>query len=78
MKARLTFLWVASSLAAVLFASSPLYAQASKEAIVDLSPVPQIHETPAQRDARMQWWRDAKFGMWIVTRHSPSRAPGST
>jgi len=65
MKARLTFLWVASSLAAVLFASSPLYAQASKEAIVDLSPVPQIHETPAQRDARMQWWRDAKFGMFL-------------
>ncbi|MHB0955338.1 MAG: alpha-L-fucosidase [Pirellulaceae bacterium] len=22
-------------------------------------------ETPAQRDARMQWWRDARFGMFI-------------
>ena len=22
-------------------------------------------ETPAQRDARMAWWRDAKFGMFI-------------
>ncbi len=22
-------------------------------------------ETPAERDARMQWWRDAKFGMFI-------------
>ena len=22
-------------------------------------------ETPAQRDARMKWWRDAKFGMFI-------------
>ncbi|MCX6873621.1 MAG: alpha-L-fucosidase [Verrucomicrobia bacterium] len=22
-------------------------------------------ETPAQRDARMQWWREAKFGMFI-------------
>lgn len=22
-------------------------------------------ETPSQRDARMQWWRDAKFGMFI-------------
>ena len=32
---------------------------------VDLSGVPQIHETPQQRDARMQWWRDAKFGMFL-------------
>ena len=32
---------------------------------VDLSNVPQLHETPAQRDARMQWFRDAKFGMFI-------------
>src|SRR5437868_12006686 len=23
------------------------------------------HETPAQRDARMVWWRDARFGMFI-------------
>ena len=27
--------------------------------------MPQIKETPAQRDARMQWWRDAKFGMFL-------------
>ncbi len=32
---------------------------------VDLSPVPQTRETPAQRDARLQWFRDAKFGMFI-------------
>lgn len=31
----------------------------------DLSKVPQIHETQAQRDERMQWFRDAKFGMFI-------------
>jgi len=24
-----------------------------------------VHETPAQRDARMTWWRDARFGMFI-------------
>src|SRR6266567_4682213 len=24
-----------------------------------------VQETPAQRDARMQWWRDARFGMFI-------------
>jgi hypothetical protein len=32
---------------------------------VDLSHVPQIKETAARRDARMQWWRDAKFGMFL-------------
>ena len=31
----------------------------------DLAAVPQIHETAEQRDARMQWFRDAKFGMFI-------------
>jgi len=30
-----------------------------------LSVVPQIHETPAERDERMRWFRDAKFGMFI-------------
>ncbi len=25
----------------------------------------QVHETKAQHDARMQWWRDARFGMFI-------------
>ncbi|MCX6872407.1 MAG: alpha-L-fucosidase [Verrucomicrobia bacterium] len=29
------------------------------------SPDPYAHETPAQRDARMQWWREARFGMMI-------------
>jgi len=30
-------------------------------------PIPAIQdtETPAQRDARMQWWREARFGMFI-------------
>ncbi|WP_263384117.1 alpha-L-fucosidase [Granulicella arctica] len=30
-------------------------------------PVPAVQdtETPAQRDARMAWWRDARFGMFI-------------
>jgi len=29
------------------------------------SPDPYADETPAERDARMRWWRDAKFGMFI-------------
>jgi alpha-L-fucosidase len=30
-----------------------------------MSEVPQLTETPDQHDARMQWFRDAKFGMFI-------------
>ena len=26
---------------------------------------PYADETPAQRDARMKWWREARFGMFI-------------
>ncbi|MFO1487632.1 MAG: alpha-L-fucosidase [Verrucomicrobiota bacterium] len=29
------------------------------------SPNPYAEETPAQRDARMPWWREARFGMFI-------------
>jgi alpha-L-fucosidase len=28
-------------------------------------PDPYANETPAQRDARMKWWREARFGMFI-------------
>jgi len=42
----------------VLLAAGCVYA-------ADLSKVPQIHETEARRDERMQWFRDAKFGMFI-------------
>jgi alpha-L-fucosidase len=31
----------------------------------DLSIVPQIHESREQRDERMEWFRNAKFGMFI-------------
>jgi len=26
---------------------------------------PYADETPAQRDARMKWWREARFGLFI-------------
>jgi alpha-L-fucosidase len=29
------------------------------------NPDPYVKETPAQRDARMGWWREARFGMMI-------------
>ncbi len=53
-----------SGVAAVVLPAA-VFAQSSKEQIVDLGAVPQIHETTEQRDARMQWFRDAKFGMFI-------------
>jgi alpha-L-fucosidase len=31
----------------------------------DESPDPYANETKEQRDARMKWWRNAKFGMFI-------------
>jgi alpha-L-fucosidase len=47
----------------------PLHAQVEGEKIATSSahPVPAIQdtETAAQRDARMAWWRDARFGMFI-------------
>ena len=27
--------------------------------------IPQLRETPEQREARLQWFRDAKFGMFV-------------
>ena len=30
-----------------------------------IKPDPYADETPAQRDARMKWWREARFGMFI-------------
>ena len=50
---------------ATMLAASPLsHAQAAQAAP---HPVPAIQdtETPAQRDARMAWWREARFGMFI-------------
>ena len=55
----------AISICAVATAVPIVQAQTNKDQVVDLSQVPQIHETTEQRDARMQWFRDAKFGMFI-------------
>ncbi len=52
-------------LALLAATATATFAQARKDQIVDLSQVPQLHETTEQRDARMQWFRDAKFGMFI-------------
>src|SRR5947208_16164255 len=64
---KLTHLIVASAwLSAASFASAQL-ATSPPIPMSDKHPVPAIQdtETPAQRDARMQWWREARFGMFI-------------
>lgn len=54
---RNTFLTVSALSIAMVMASSYLKAQES--------PDPYANETKEQRDARMKWWREAKFGMFI-------------
>jgi alpha-L-fucosidase len=49
-----------ASLLSLLATSSSVYAQ-TKDDSVD----PRAHETKAQRDSRMHWWRQARFGMFI-------------
>ena len=46
-------------LAILLLAAMRLPAQTAE------SPDPYAQETPAQRDARLAWWREARFGMFI-------------
>jgi alpha-L-fucosidase len=62
--------WRKSAVAlAVLAVAVPGLAQVegSSYAMSKAHPVPAIQdtETPAQRDARMAWWREARFGMFI-------------
>ncbi len=43
---------------ALMLAIGPVFGEST-------GPVPATSETPAQHDARMKWWRDARFGMFI-------------
>ena len=40
-------------------------AQPAADSSATASADPYANETPAQRDARMKWWREARFGMFI-------------
>jgi alpha-L-fucosidase len=55
------------AVAALLLAAPMLRAQNPPTAAPVLHPIPSIQdtETPAQKDARMAWWREARFGMFI-------------
>ena len=58
---------VACMLAVSLPSSHAQLADSPPIATSNNHPVPAIQdtETPAQRDARMEWWREARFGMFI-------------
>ncbi len=50
---------------ALLVLAAALVLAGSVARSADVSPDPYANETPAQRDARMKWWREARFGMFI-------------
>ena len=60
---------VSSPLPQHLLCALPSFAQTEGNhiAVSSAHPVAAIQdtETPSQRDARMAWWRDARFGMFI-------------
>ncbi len=65
--------WLCVAVAAILLSvgmARPCLAQLEGDTIPTSKahPVPaaQDNETPAQRDARMKWWREARFGMLIT------------
>ena len=55
------------AVAAMFTAAPSLRAQNPPAATPVAHPIPSIQdtETPAQKDARMAWWREARFGMFI-------------
>jgi alpha-L-fucosidase len=51
--------------AALMFAGTVARSAESAGSAPVVSPDPYANETAAQRDARMKWWREARFGMFI-------------
>src|SRR3974390_2899227 len=51
--------------AALVLAGSVARSAESGSSAQAVSTDPYANETPAQRDARMKWWREARFGMFI-------------
>ncbi len=58
---------IASLIGSAVFADAHLDIQkkGSKKAAVTDSVDPNANETPAHHEARMRWWREARFGMFI-------------
>src|ERR1700734_2895381 len=49
------FIYIVTAILAVMFLCSPLISRADTGE----------QETPEQREERMKWWREARFGMFI-------------
>ncbi len=60
-----TFCRIAPVALALLLAACKTSVAAGPAASATASPDPYANETAAQRDARMKWWREARFGMFI-------------
>ncbi len=56
--------WLSSFLTPVIAAAALVFGPLVPVEAGD-SPDPYADETPRQRDARMQWWREARFGLFI-------------
>lgn len=57
--------WALTGLAMGMMVGTATYAKPITGPIVTQSVDPHARETRAQRDARMKWWREARFGMFI-------------
>src|SRR5438552_2622135 len=58
--------WFAPTIAALLtFSNYSSFASDADTKTSSANPDPYANETPAQHDARMKWWREARFGMFI-------------
>lgn len=62
---KLPILTVTIGIFGVIALSAPTSAQQPKPRAAKQSVDPHAHETKAQHDARMQWWREARFGLFI-------------
>ena len=65
MKRSSTGLLALAALLSTSVGAKPSVLQAAVAAPADQSLDPHANETKAQRDARMKWWREARFGMFI-------------
>ena len=62
---KITILGLCATLLTTGSFANPSHAQTSSNTLADLRHVPQLNESKEQRDTRMQWFRDGKFGMFI-------------
>jgi alpha-L-fucosidase len=67
MRSSLAFLAAFVAVTPPVFAQTPPANGAAEGVTVETAPTSStlVHESPAARDARLRWWREAKFGLFI-------------